>query len=201
MLNWRNIVLSSIVAGTLIVPIGTYGVVNLNNSVVESYKICNEPNDEQEKCPNCKEEREIFKKRMEERMEERSKLIEEADKIVPGIKAQWQQAINERKELLDKLRENRAHKDGAQDKDRSKKERIKENEPEKKQDENKNIKDREKMKNREKIKEANKKKWDDLNEAVKAKDAQKVKRSFDSILQSMKERNARLSEKINNAKE
>ncbi|WP_102401355.1 hypothetical protein [Haloimpatiens massiliensis] len=195
MLNWRNIVLSSIVAGTLIAPTATYGVVNLNNSFVESCKIYNEPNGEQEKCPNCKEEHEIFQKRMEDRMEERSKLIEEADKIVPGIKAQWQQAVNERRELLNKLRENRAHKDEGTKKDRKEKERIEKNGSEKQREE------KEKSENREKIKEANKKKWEDLNEAVKAKDAQKVRSSFDLILQSMKERNEKLSEKINNAKE
>lgn len=177
MLNWRNIVLSSILAGTLIAPTAVYGRANLNNNLVESCKIYSEPENEEKKCPDCKDEHEIFQKRMEKRMEDRNKLIDKADKIVPGTKSQWEKVSNERKELLTKLRESK---------------------PEKEDNQGENLK--EKFKNRQNMKETNKKKWEDLNEAVKDKDAQKVKSSFHSILQTMKEKNEKLSEKINNAK-
>lgn len=151
------------------------------NNIMESQK----ENKKQDK----KEDYEKKEEKIDKRLEKHSKLVEKADEIVPGTKAQWDKTIKERKELMEqfkplikKHREQNMVKDNAENKKDCKEE---------------NKEKREEMKKEhDKMREEKKAMWKNFEKAVDSKDAKQVKSSFDKIINSMEQSNSRLKSKI-----
>lgn len=141
---------------------------------------------EGQKEDNKQDNKEKFEKREEKinnRLEKQSKLMEKADKIVPGTKVEWDKVVKERKELIEQFKPLiKKQEEGKKAKDNN-------------TESNKKCKEESKEKHK-KIREEKKAMWKEFEKAVDSKDAKQVKSSFDKIINSMEESNSRLKSKI-----